>query len=647
MKFILILLFFVNSIFSEEGDGIFFWKLKNSNLSLKGNWFLYHKKIVSKEEVLKFLANHPTLFKDETRTKEDFEFLRKELGTSISANVPSEWPDLNSKQDSNFTNEDYGTFIAILEHEYKERDVYIKSLEQGTAFLFYTVSLPLQEKEDKDFIFRNGTVGETRDKSIPQILPVLEKINFKTNSELLVMQVSNFHHRQGGFWSVVELDSTKRIIALKDYERALALVTLGVILIMALYHFVLFLERREDFASLIFGIFCFTICFRALATSRILHDIFSEASVEQFEILYKIEYLSVYIGVPMFTLFITHVFSIKFNMPFSKWLNIANSTLAVPFVFSVVFFETRVFSYYIKYFYIIMYVVAILILFNMVVAVKRKLTGSIQSLLGTIALVLIFVQDQLYSVNIISTGYYIQYGFMVFIFTQSLILSSRFSLAFRESEQLSTSMARFVPTQFINFLNKKSLIDVKHGDAVSKVMTVLFMDIRNFTSISEKMTPEENFKFLNQIFKIMVVPITENGGFVDKFIGDSIMALFPISADSAIEASRLMIVNLDSYNNERKKQGLDEIQIGIGINTGKLILGTVGTSERINTTVIGDTVNLASRMESLTKEYSEKIIFTEFTKNNILNLSKFTWKNLGQVKVKGKEKPTEVFALEI
>jgi len=202
--------------------------------------------------------------------------------------------------------------------------------------------------------------------------------------------------------------------------------------------------------------------------------------------------------------------------------------------------------------------------------------------------------------------------------------------------QLNKAYERFVPNQFLHFLEKSSIIDVQLGDQVQLEMSVLFSDIRDFTTISEKMTPEENFQFINAYLSRMEAAIIENNGFIDKYIGDAIMALFSGNPDNAVNASIAMLHQLQIYNQERVNSGYAPIKIGIGINTGILMLGTVGGQNRMDTTVISDAVNLASRVEGLTKTYGVALLITQQTFNKLANPSNYAIRTIAEISVKGK-----------
>ncbi|MCW6050862.1 AAA family ATPase [Lyngbya sp. CCAP 1446/10] len=209
--------------------------------------------------------------------------------------------------------------------------------------------------------------------------------------------------------------------------------------------------------------------------------------------------------------------------------------------------------------------------------------------------------------------------------------------------QLNKAYERFVPSQFLQFLGKSSIIDVELGDQVQLEMSVLFSDIRDFTTLSESMTPDDNFRFINSYLSRMEPVINQNHGFIDKYIGDAIMALFSGDADNAVKAGIAMLHCLVEYNQNRANSGYAPIQIGIGINTGTLMLGTVGGQNRMDGTVISDAVNLASRVESLTKNYGVSLLITQPTYARLKNLSQYTIRTLDTVKVKGKSEAVTIY----
>ncbi|MBF0118534.1 MAG: response regulator [Desulfobacterales bacterium] len=209
--------------------------------------------------------------------------------------------------------------------------------------------------------------------------------------------------------------------------------------------------------------------------------------------------------------------------------------------------------------------------------------------------------------------------------------------------KINIATGRFVPRDLLKLLQKDSITSLKLGDQIKKEMTILFADIRSFTTRAESMTPEENFAFLNGYLEKIGPVIRENNGFIDKYIGDAIMALFPYAAEDAIRAALSIKYKLSEFNDTLKISGKEPVCIGIGIHTGMLMLGTIGEHERMEGTVISDAVNLASRLEGLTKLYGATTIISDDTLVRLTDPTKYNFRFLEKVKVKGKEVVVSIF----
>ena len=202
---------------------------------------------------------------------------------------------------------------------------------------------------------------------------------------------------------------------------------------------------------------------------------------------------------------------------------------------------------------------------------------------------------------------------------------------------------KFVPYEFIQSLGREVITDVKLGDLVERKVTVLFTDIRDFTELSEQMTPEDNFLFVSSFNRRMGPVIRDNGGFINQYLGDAIMAIFPNKAEDALNAAIQMQRKLLDYNAYRKKSGRVPIRMGIGMHTGPLIMGITGDQKRMDAATISDTVNTASRIESLNKKYATSIILSQETLDHIEDPGQFEIKHLDKVQVKGKKAPVSVY----
>ncbi len=182
---------------------------------------------------------------------------------------------------------------------------------------------------------------------------------------------------------------------------------------------------------------------------------------------------------------------------------------------------------------------------------------------------------------------------------------------------------------------------------VRREMTVLFSDMRGFTTLSESGEAEDLVRQLNQYFTRMVDVVFTHRGTVDKFVGDMIMALYgaplddPDHADHAVQTALQMVDALQALNRRWAVEGRVELDIGIGINTGEMIAGNIGSDTIMSYTVIGDNVNLGARLESLNKEYGTRILISEATRRQLKG--QYDVRPLGEVVVKGKTRPVSIF----
>jgi two-component system sensor histidine kinase ChiS len=222
------------------------------------------------------------------------------------------------------------------------------------------------------------------------------------------------------------------------------------------------------------------------------------------------------------------------------------------------------------------------------------------------------------------------------------LLEERVKKRTAQLQELNTAYQRFVPREFLNLLAKESILDVILGDQTAQQMTVLFSDIRGWTTLSEKMTAQESFNFINAFLSRVSPVINAHRGFVDNFQGDGMMALFPESADDGVQAAIAMHAAVSEYNKDRKKKGFQPIGIGVGLHIGDLMLGIIGHEERMQGTVVADAVNLASRLEGLTRIYGSTISISEPTLSQLKDPDQYKHRFVDKVQVKGKKDPVSV-----
>ncbi len=217
----------------------------------------------------------------------------------------------------------------------------------------------------------------------------------------------------------------------------------------------------------------------------------------------------------------------------------------------------------------------------------------------------------------------------------------------KEKKFVKDTFSRYVSPQIVKELLSKP--DLLKLGGHKKDVTVIFSDIRSFTTLSEGMDPEELVNFLNEYLSEMTGIIFKHRGVVDKYIGDAIMAFWGAPIDDpdhpvlACETALEMLERLKDLNKRWREQGKKEISIGIGINSGEVTVGNMGSNVRFDYTVMGDNVNLASRLEGINKQYKTRIVLSQFTYERVKD--RFVTRKLDRVAVKGKKKPVEIYDL--
>lgn len=247
------------------------------------------------------------------------------------------------------------------------------------------------------------------------------------------------------------------------------------------------------------------------------------------------------------------------------------------------------------------------------------------------------------------------YGTFLLIIAIFIILEARFSKASKGLEQslkslrkLNKSYNRFIPVEFFDFLDKKEITDVQLGNNIECEFTIMVTDIHHFTTLSEKMTPVENFDFVNSYFDRIVPSIKGNNGFIAKYMGDGIMALFPGSSHDAVKCALDIHNILYVYNNSRKARNREGINTGIGIHRGIARLGIIGSQSRMQGDIISDAANMAARIEGLTRIYGAHTVISDSAYeelNQNFPDNGYIFRPLDRVIMKGKKQSITIYEL--
>ncbi len=226
---------------------------------------------------------------------------------------------------------------------------------------------------------------------------------------------------------------------------------------------------------------------------------------------------------------------------------------------------------------------------------------------------------------------------------------SAMATSITESNQLKArylrAASRFVPTQYLEFLEKQDITQVNLGDNVAAEMAVMFSDIRGFSTLSEKMSAQENFDFVNEYLKLVSPMIEKHDGFIVKFLGDGMMAIFPYGVEDAVQAAIEKQQKVKEFNAMLASRGLPGVSVGIGIHTGPMMVGMIGEEMRMQGDAFSDDVNLTSRLEGLNKFYGTNIIASEDTLRSLPNPTAYEMRYLGRAVVKGRETPLGLYEI--
>ncbi|WP_284615314.1 AAA family ATPase [Aquabacterium humicola] len=213
-----------------------------------------------------------------------------------------------------------------------------------------------------------------------------------------------------------------------------------------------------------------------------------------------------------------------------------------------------------------------------------------------------------------------------------------------EQARLIKAQRRFVPREFLESLNRPDIAMVDPGEHVGKTMSVMFSDLRGFTPLAERLPPRDVMGLLNGYFDAMGEPIAAAGGFIDSFAGDEIKALFDqLASDAAVHAGVGMWRALEAFNRRSAALGQPQLRMGVGLHTGPVVLGTVGSDQRLQCSVVGDSVNLASRIEQLTKPYGARFLISDDTRAALARPEAWALRCVDRVAVKGRDAPVALY----
>ncbi len=291
--------------------------------------------------------------------------------------------------------------------------------------------------------------------------------------------------------------------------------------------------------------------------------------------------------------------------------------------------------------------ITLLLFSGIILSYLFKKSSALKSSLIIISLIIIYYYiDNKYLFG--NGNWY--YSGMFYLQSLSLYFSIsifKYFIEEKEKKKVKVAFQHYLNPNVINQLIENP--DKLKLGGEKKLLTVFFSDVRGFTTISETLSPEKLTALLNEYFTPMTKIILDSNGLLDKYIGDAIMAIWgaPIHledhADRAVHSSLKMIEELKILQIKWQEEQLPFLDIGIGLNTGEMVVGNMGSHKRFDYTVLGDSVNLGARLEGINKNYGTRIICSEFTKKSLIHPDKFLFRELDRIQVKGKSEPVRIY----
>ena len=459
----------------------------------------------------------------------------------------------------------------------------------------------------------------------------------------LIVQVKNQNNDELGIYRGQIEAGPSELIWRKYYLQMVGQIALlAAYLTAAMYFLFLFVRRRVEREYLFFGLF--------LVFLVVYHFFRTQLKFElplEFAAMKKVQYTALLFMVPLFYFFLDSFFRPAHQL--FRWLRIGLSILtiapAVAWTFIVLTDKATDWEFWNQSLVQPSWIPYVLGCLTILITNIGKRDARLM-ILGFLAMVITLILDVLQSQALTNLPTLSPFGLAFFILGIAGVLANRFVRLNQELARTNDSIRRFVPATFLQLLGQEDITKTSLGDQVAvDRIAVMFTDIREFTSLSESMTPTENFAFINSYYKRVGPVIRKHGGFIDKYLGDGFMALFPGGTDAALMAAIEMQQNLTEYNEYRVQRGYRPIQVGAGIHAGRCILGLVGEQKRMDGTVISDAVNVASRLEKLTQQHQCMAIVSREAANSLQSAAQFRLMDLGSVQVRGRREPVVILGL--
>lgn len=535
-----------------------------------------------------------------------FSDLQQKSNTApISLQIPGVWNDMEGTN-GKIGSTGFGTMVLTVIPPVHDVPLKIKLPAIRTAYNLY---------QDSVLVTSVGTPGTTPAEATPAYLPHTVSLMPSQSPFKLIFHISNFDNNKGGPWRKIHIGSAAAIDLLRRKALAYDLFLMGTLIFFVFissttYHFSETNEKRRALIAL--ALFTFSIVIRtALTGERFLYYLFPQVPVHLFV---KLEYISFFSAGIFFHLYVHYSFE-KWSIPAIKNFVIYGGLL---FISLVVLTPLRIHSQVIPIFQVNVFLI---MMYQTMIAYRSRREEGVRSIVLLVSILFLLVtsiHDILNTYTCTAITYSLApLGNMIVVLLQTVLVStehaaalqSRLTMA-RRLKEINTTLNRFVPEKIFSLM-KKTPETIEPGQQLETDLTIMVADIRNFTALSERMSPEMNFSFINRFLNAVAPYVSKHNGFINNFIGDAFVAVFtgsPVHAvRSAIDIQKVLI-NGDLFS----PYMLDEsIRLGVGIHTGVTNIGIAGGNTRMENTILGESITVASRLEELTKDTGAYILISE------------------------------------
>lgn len=589
--------------------------INNKTINLKGEWEFYYKELLLPSQI-------------------DIEKLKKK-GKMQYVNVPSGWTKYRYKN-KRLSSRGYATYRVTINLE-SDKKVYMRIPKIGTAYRLWV---------NGELLEYSGRVTADETLAIPEYKKQILTMTPEKNKLEIVFNISNYNHREGGIREAIEIGYPKGLMSSIYTRNIIEIFAFGFLVIIGLYHIFLYILYSKNKETLYFSFFSMSILIQTVVGSKEM--LFSLTNYISFNNYVQFDYMTIPLSLLFMMLFLYHLYPGLVNK------NLLISLLSITgllFLFTILSNSFIISSSDIVYNLIFTFY-GILIIYYIFKATIRQKDEAFLLLFGSISIFIAALYDMFFMKNLSSSGYLIHFGAIIFFFSEAILIALKHTKIINTNESLSSELKvinrayeRFVPREFIELLSKKDIKQLSFGENTLKTMTIMFVNFKIPSIKKEIMTNNQYYNFITDYYRIAGPIIKKHSGFIDKYLGTEIMALFPDSANDAVKAA----VEIRQAINILKKDLAPElhylIDIGIGIHTGECVLGIIGESKRMETTVIADAVNLTNRLQGITKFFGSSLIISSTSYIQLEETSNFIVRFLGRVQVKGKQETVSVYEI--